>query len=105
MPSQTTEPAETGCSCSDELAEVHERLNGGEDRFGRIEKELQVNTEATRRIEANTSDLVEFFQAAQGAFKVLNWIARLAKPVGYIAGALASVAALWAAWKSGVPPK
>jgi len=35
-------------------------------------------------IESNTKDIIDAFKAAQGAVKVLNWIASLAKPIGII---------------------
>jgi hypothetical protein len=82
------------------------RLDAGDQRMGRIEgdvaavrEELAANTEATRQVAANTADLVEFFQAVQGAFKVLNVIAKLAKPLGAIATATAAGLGVWSAVK------
>ena len=45
-------------------------------------------------IDSNTKELVGAFQAVQGAFKVLGWIATAAKPILWIAGVV-SVAAVW----------
>ena len=47
------------------------------------------------RIDANTSGMVTAFQAASGAFTVLEFIAKLAKPVLWIIGVGAAIAALW----------
>lgn len=47
------------------------------------------------KIETNTAGMVAAFTAAQGAFTVLEWLAKLAKPLLMI-GALAT--ALVAAW-------
>ena len=41
-------------------------------------------------IDKNTKDLVDGFQAVQGAFTVLGWIAKIAKPILWIAGAWAA---------------
>lgn len=66
---------------------------------------LKENTDDTKAIKADTAELVEAFHSFKGAVKVLEWIGKAAKPLGYIVGACASVAAFWAAMKSGVPPK
>lgn len=66
---------------------------------------LKENTDATNSIKADTAELLEAFRSFKGAMKVLEWIGKAAKPIGYIAGLGASVAAFWAAMKSGVSPK
>lgn len=68
-------------------------------------RELQENTDATKRVEANTSEMLEVFQSFKAAFKVLEWIGKAAKPLGYVVGLGASIAAFWTAVKSGVTPK
>ena len=67
--------------------------------------ELAENTNATKRIEANTAELLDVFESWKGAMKVLNWIGKAAKPIGYVVGMGASIAAFWAALKAGVQPK
>ena len=66
---------------------------------------LKENTDDTKAIKADTAELLEAFHSFKGAMKVLEWIGKAAKPIGYIAGLCASVAAFWAAIKSGVTPK
>ena len=66
---------------------------------------LKENTDATNAIKADTAELLEAFRSFKGAMKVLEWIGKAAKPLGYIVGLGASVAAFWAAMKSGVTPK
>lgn len=61
--------------------EIYERLVAVE---GKVDK-----------IESNTAGMVAAFDAAQGAFTVLEWLAKLAKPILYL-GALG--AAFLAAW-------
>jgi hypothetical protein len=46
-------------------------------------------------IDTNTKDLVQAIHAAQGAMKVLGWIASLAKPVLLISAAFAAVTLFW----------
>ena len=85
-------------SLADEITVV--KLEQSE--FRRLLKE---NTDDTKAIKADTAELLEAFRSFKGAMKVLEWIGKAAKPLGYIAGACASVAAFWAAMKSGVTPK
>ena len=66
---------------------------------------LKENTDDTKAIKADTAELLEAFRSFKGAMKVLEWIGKAAKPLGYIVGACASVAAFWTAMKSGVTPK
>lgn len=66
---------------------------------------LKENTDATNSIKADTAELVEAFHSFKGAMKVLEWIGRAAKPLGYVVGLGASIAAFWTAMKSGVHPK
>lgn len=66
---------------------------------------LKENTDDTKAIKADTAELLEAFNSFKGAMKVLEWIGKAAKPIGYIAGFCASIAAFWTAMKSGAPPK
>lgn len=95
---QDTQPGEL-------LEVVNKRLDDGDARMERIEIGLAANTEATARIESNTSDLVEAFANLKGAFKVLNWIGKFARPLGYIAGLVAAVVSLYTAFKAGTTIK
>ena len=85
-------------SLADEITAVKlEQAN-----FQRLLKE---NTDDTKAIKADTAELVEAFHSFKGAMKVLEWIGKAAKPVGYIVGVCASITAFWTAMKSGVTPK
>lgn len=89
-----------------DLSAIDARLDAGEIRMDKLTAELAENTAATKRIEANTAGMLEFFQAAQGAFKVLHWIGKAARPVGYIAAAGAGIVGFWSALKGGgIGPK
>ena len=46
-------------------------------------------------IDKNTKGLVDAFDAMQGAFKVLGWIAAAAKPILWIGGLVVAVGAFW----------
>jgi hypothetical protein len=50
------------------------------------------------RIDDNTKGLVEAIDAAQGAVKVLGWIASLAKPMLWIGGLVMAAGAIWQTW-------
>ena len=66
---------------------------------------LKENTEAINAIKANTADMLATFESWRGAMRVLEAIGKFAKPVSYIVGMLASVAAFYTALKSGVGTK
>lgn len=95
-----------------ELAEGDKRMNSLTDEVTAIKLEqaqfrveLAENTNATNRIEANTAEMLDVFESWKGAMKVLTWIGKAAKPLGYLVGLGASLAAFWAALKGGVSPK
>ena len=47
------------------------------------------------KITSDTEDMVAAFHAAQGAFTVLEWVAKVAKPIIFIGSVIAGIAALW----------
>jgi len=49
-------------------------------------------------IDKNTKGLVEAFDALQGAFKVLGWIASAAKPILWVGGLIMTAGAVWQTW-------
>lgn len=101
------------------LQQIHNELAQGDRRMNTITAEvaaikleqaqfrveLAENTGATKRVESNTAEMLDVFESWKGAMKVLNWIGKAAKPVGYLVGLGASIAALWTAMKSGIHPK
>ena len=95
-----------------ELAEWDKRMNSLTDEITAVNLEqaefrrlLKENTDDTKAIKADTAELLEAFRSFKGAMKVLEWIGKAAKPLGYIAGLCASMYAFWTAVKSGVTPK
>lgn len=63
------------------------------DRLVEVEKKVD-------RLDSSTSELVSAFVAAKGAFSVLDWIARVAKPILWIAGVSTAIGVLWGEfWK------
>ena len=46
-------------------------------------------------IDDNTKGLVKAFQAAQGAFTVLDWIAKIAKPFFWIGTVIGMLSIVW----------
>jgi hypothetical protein len=65
-------------------AQIYERL---------LAVEAKVDT-----IDKNTSDLVGAIEAANGAVKVLNWIASIAQPVLWVGGLILAAGAVWQTW-------
>jgi hypothetical protein len=50
------------------------------------------------RIDNNTKGLVEAIEAAQGAIKVLGWIASIAKPILWVGTLVMAAGAIWQTW-------
>jgi hypothetical protein len=55
--------------------------------------------EKVDRIDKNTEGVVAAFQAASGAFLVLETLGKLAKPILYIGGVCVAIAIYWQAVK------
>jgi len=51
------------------------------------------------KVAQDTKDVVDAFHAAQGAFTVLDWLAKVAKPLLIIGGFLAAIAAYYTGHK------
>lgn len=83
------------------LEDIHDRLKQGDQRMDRMDAEIQRNTKLTESIDTNTKDLINLFQSWAGAFRTIEQIGRLAKPVGYCAAAVAAVAGAITAVKTG----
>ena len=81
------------------VQDIRRQLSDGAARMARIEDGLAANTAATEAIRVSTAELVEVFRAMQGAFKVLNWLGRLARPMSYIVALAAAGVGLWSAIK------
>lgn len=89
-------------SISDQLCEFTAKLEIGDERMCKIERQLQENTAATNKAAADTSELLDILISFKGAFKVFDFIGRLAKPVGAIAFAATTLYGLWTAIKTGL---
>jgi hypothetical protein len=55
--------------------------------------------EKVDRIDKNTEGVVAAFQAASGAFLVLETLGKLAKPILYVSGVCVALAVYWQAMK------
>jgi hypothetical protein len=47
------------------------------------------------KLTQDTENVVDAFKAAQGAFIVLEWLAKAAKPIIWIVGSIVAVTAMW----------
>jgi len=72
------------------------------ERVERVEANLAENTATTKRIEENTSDLIEVLAAAKGAFKTLEVLGKIARPIVWIGTVGSFVMYAWARFKSGI---
>lgn len=94
------------------LSEGDKRMNSLTDAITAVKLEqaefrhlLKENTDATNAIKTDTAELLEVFESWKSAMRVMEMLGKLAKPLGYIVGFGASIAAFWTAMKSGASPK
>lgn len=81
--------------------QMQEQLEAGSKRMGEIEKKLDENTASTARVESNTAEMLEFFNSVRGAFRVLDMLGKLAKPLAYIVMLGGALTAFWMTLKNG----
>ena len=71
--------------------------------FNAVSNKLRAVVNETRKelheLRNQLGDLLEFFEAMRGAFKVLNWLGKLAKPAAAIVGLGAACITAWTAWR------
>lgn len=96
----------------DSLQEVESQLRKGSDRMTAIERDLINATQELHSVREqlngtrqDLSEMLEFFGAMKGAFKVLNWLGKLAKPIAYITMLVTAVVGAWTALKTGAGPR
>lgn len=65
----------------DELIDFRARVDTLSDGHKDIYEELMELRSKVDAISSSTKDVVTAFEAAAGAFKVLEWIAKVAKPI------------------------
>lgn len=80
---------------------VDKRLDDGAATMKALRADMAENTATTKRVQADTSELVELLTSFKGAFSVLESIAKLARPLGFIAAAVAAFIGLWTVIKGG----
>jgi hypothetical protein len=78
--------------------EVTSGLGELRDRVGRLEQGLAENTATTKRIESDTSEMLELFRSAKGGFKVLGHIGSVLK---WAVGFAAAITTIWFTIKGG----
>lgn len=84
---------------------INRRFAEGSETMRALRTELEENTATTRRVDANTKELVALFESFKGAFTVFDLIGRAARPLSYIAAACGALWGLYVAIKGGGAPK
>ena len=81
--------------------QLNERLDKGSERMAAIERDLKAVTQQLHERNQQLADLLEFFTAMKGAFKVLNWVGKVAKPLAAIVMLGGACVGFWTAVKGG----
>lgn len=80
---------------------VDSRLDDGAAVMKHLRSELAENTIATKQVQADTGELVSLLNSFKGAFRALDMLGKLAKPLGYIAMAGSAIWGLFTVVKGG----
>ena len=83
------------------LQQVNKRFNQGSERMAAIERDLKVATQELHERNQQMAELLEFFTAMKGAFKVVNWVGKVAKPLAAIVMLGGACVGFWTAIKGG----
>ena len=83
---------------------IAQRFDKGVKRMEAIETELHAAREELHRLgqlREDMAEMLDFFKAMKGAFKVLNWVGALAKPLAGLVALGVALATAWAAARGG----
>lgn len=92
------------CIEKDDLAGILAMAQENRQRLDDLETDLREAISMMQPLVSDTREIVEMFVAFKGAWKVLHWIGKLAKPMAYIVAAFTATAALWTKAKGGEWP-
>lgn len=81
--------------------QINERFDKGSERMAAIERDLKAATQQLQERNQQLAELLEFFSAMKGAFKVLNWVGKVSKPLAYIVMLGGACVGFWTAVKAG----
>ena len=81
--------------------QINDRLDKGSERMAAIERDLKAATQELYELKQQLADLLEFFTAMKGAFKVFNWVGKVAKPLAAIVMLGGACVGFWTAIKGG----
>lgn len=89
--------------------QMNERFDKGSERMAAIERDLktvaqglQEERQELQELKQQLTEMLEFFTAMKGAFKVLNWVGKVAKPLAAIVMFGGACVGFWTAVKAGV---
>lgn len=89
-----------------EHEQIKERLDEGSERMATIERDLKAlaqglheERQELQELKQQLAEMLEFFTAMKGAFKVLNWVGKVAKPLAAIVMLGGACVGFWTAIK------
>ena len=79
--------------------QINERFDKGSERMAAIERDLKAVAQELQELKQQLAEMLEFFAAMKGAFKVLNWVGKVAKPLAAIVMLGGACVGFWTAIK------
>lgn len=77
------------------VAAIAKRLVEGDERMDKIESSVAATRDDQHEMRQQMTEMLEFFTAMKGAFKVLNWIGATARPLAAIIGLGVAMTGAW----------
>ena len=88
--------------------QINDRFDKGSERMAAIERDLKAlaqghheERQELQELKQQLAEMLEFFTAMKGAFKVLNWVGKVAKPLAAIVMLGGACVGFWTAIKTG----
>lgn len=75
------------------------------ERLSKLESQNEELDITLKEVDSSTKEIIEFFNAFKGAFKTLEMMAKLARPLGVMLLFTGACISLWASIKGGGPFK
>lgn len=82
---------------AERLQEGDQRMNHLQGQIDSLRQAIDENTALTQKVHESTSGLIEILEALRGGMRVIEFLGRIARPVGYI---VAAGTAIFTAYKT-----
>lgn len=87
---------------ADRLKEGDQRMDNLQGQIDSLRTAIDENTALTQKVHESTAGLVEILEALRGGMRVIEFLGRVARPVGYIVAAGTAILSAYKATRWGI---